>query len=242
MAKVLTPTDDPYDFVVRERPRDGGGRDGGGPPDLVEDAYRHARLFLDLDFPFSASGRAPFNVEGYFPEWVVERALAKMVKDGVIRGPSPVPRTKRGKGVLYHLCNESGKMVVMWAEGRWRILSSCWVTDLRFRAKRQYNLDRRIARRHLLPPGKSKTLMVKDYARSLRAADWDGLAYFPVKGKAMDELISWRERTRRTVPDVGPLTECPRCGVTVPGRKEDMRVLHPKGKCNLLIITRIMES
>jgi hypothetical protein len=249
MDKVVIPADDPYDFVVRSRSSPRGMDEPPSPADVVEEAYGRARMFLDLSHPFSSSGWAPTTVLDQIPRWVMERALSKLVKEGVLRGPETAPRKKEGKPAIYNVRNLERWDLVVWAEGAWRSLPSQWHTDFRRLAKAKDNRTRRCRgyrRGVMLPkpvlPGRSKTLMVKDYVRALPAVDWDGMAYFPVEGRAMDELLEWRERQRKTPREAGPSTECERCGLLIPGERQNMRVLHPRSQCNLLIITRVMGS
>lgn len=238
--------------------------------DRTEEAYRFVRLHLDFDHPFTILSFSNLTLS-YFPTWAVERALAKMVKDGVLKGPLPVARVKGGEAVWYRTMigsQETGWLT--WAEGHWRK----WHTNLQRkwlirRAKEVRNDVARAARPRSVydpktkswsqpersrPPSTSKTASLREFIRSMPTVHWDGTAYHPVAGKAMDELLAWREAQpkeefvrpqeyksrpsgRRT-----KMTKCRKCGNVFFGSFGQMKKTHKPAQCNLLIVTRIMES
>ncbi len=261
---------DHYEFEPRQRAKT--RRKDKTPPkvhDRTEEAYEFIRLRLDLDYPFTVMSYANLTLS-YFPRWAVERALAKMVKDGVLRGPVPVPKTKKGEALWYRTmtgARESGWLT--WAEGQWRKwhtnLSRKWLIR---KAKEARSRAAQAARPRKTwdpkggwrerdgsaGPTTSRTASIREFMRAMPAVHWDGTAYYPVAGKAMDELMAWRasqptEEIERSSPyQARPSgrrvkrTRCRRCGNIFYGSFGYMKRVHKPAQCNLLIVTRVMEE
>lgn len=264
-------TADHYDFEPRERAK--RRRKGKAPPaihDRTEEAYRYVRLHLGLDYPFTFLSYSNLSLS-YFPTWAIERALAKLVKDGVLRGPLPVAKTKKGEALWYKMAigdKETGW--ITWAEGQWRK----WHTNLQRiwlirRAKAARNDAANAARPPPLfdwatktykhrersrPPTTSKTASLREFMRAMPTVQWDGMAYHPVAGRAMDELLAWREAQpagefQRVEPYKArpssrkvKQTKCRKCGNVFYGSFGYVKRTHRPAQCNLLIVTRIMET
>lgn len=93
-------------------------------------------------------------------------------------------------------------------------------------------------------PTSSLTALTKEYLRRLPAVSWDGIAYVPVPGPAMEAMFAWRrarveEMNSRAVSE---RTECPRCGMSFPVPKKNLRSSHHPNQCRVMLVTRIMET
>lgn len=262
---------DLYELEPGERAK--ARRKGRTPPrvhDRTEEAYDYIRRRLDLGYPFTITPYSNIALSR-FPSWAVNRALAKMVKDGVLKGPIPVPKTKKGEIVWYRMMigdMESGW--IMWAEGHWR---KWHMNDKREwlirRAKQMKNAMVRMANpspgwdwktKAFRPlekkrsPSTSKTASLREFIRSIPSVRWDGMAYYPVAGEAMEELKAWRKslpaddggqptpyKSRPSGRRVKQ-TRCRRCGNVFYCSFGYMKKIHKPEQCSLLVVTRIMES
>jgi len=237
------------------------------------------RIHMDFDHPFTFISYANLTLS-YFPDWAVRRALAKLVKDGVLMGPVPVPKTRKGEAVWYRCvigARESGWLT--WAEGHWRRwhtnLSQRWLVRM---AKRERNEAARRARPRMVadtarwdrkkhprmppmktvpgsrPPSTSKTASLREFMRAMPTVQWDGMAYYPLAGAPMDELLAWRSSLPRAEVDQPPSyrtrpssrkpksAKCPRCGNVFQCSVGRLKIVHRKAECNVLIVTRVMEE
>ncbi len=279
---------DPDEFEPRERPRGRSTTVGASREKQVVLAYDFVRARLDLERPFMPV-RQPGLGSPDHPDWAVERAISRLLKEGVIRGPAPVPKTKNGQYVFYRYDKHGSRRrhnpmtSVVWAEGAWR--SAYWALSPSMIITRA-NSARNTARRHnrevprenafqiqqtrsnsifhgINPsrhramevpiPSRSLTARVREYLRSLPVVDWDGMAYFPVPGPAMDAVLAWRSslpvaeavRDPRGGPgatkDDGPVGKtCWRCGAFLQLAYWRNRRNHALKECNLALASRIM--
>jgi hypothetical protein len=94
-------------------------------------------------------------------------------------------------------------------------------------------------------PSMSQIARVREYFRSIAPVDWDGMAYLPVPGPALDAVIAWKAslprppRPTRERP-VREVRTCRRCGGAFPRSHWIKRRAHSIDECNVLIVTRVM--
>jgi hypothetical protein len=272
---------DPDDYEPAGRSRRGRTEAGASRKKQVDEADIFVRMTLNLRGPIVPADRAGLG-SATFPDWAVRRAVMRLVKEGVLRGPAPAPKTAGGKPVWYHYISRYGDSVV-WAEGAWRRTYFHFPSDRSIRAVA--NEPRKTARKnnreapsenawqtrqtraagvfHGVHPSRNRKLerpmpsmsmraRVREFFRRLPAVDWDGMAYFPVPGPALDAVLAWRgsrstaggtERppAKLELPEEERKT-CRRCGASFPKRWWHGKRNHELKECNLLLAKRIMEE
>lgn len=92
---------------------------------------------------------------------------------------------------------------------------------------------------------------ISQFFRSIKAVDWDGMAYVPVPGPALDAVLAWRASlpVAAAVPRPEERKEkaeerktCRRCGVSFPLLFWKHKRSHALTECNLFLATRVMEE
>jgi hypothetical protein len=254
---------DPDEYEPRGRARSSVSRPGRSKRKQVDFAYDFARMHVDLD-RMTVPGRISSLGGGYFPPWAMRRAYMALVKEGILRGPEPVPKRKEREPIWYHLHvggRESSEWVA-WAEGAWRsnpsYLSHKYLrrranrmkADIR-RSNKRLDRDLRVAkevkvRAKFLPvqkpvPLESQRARVERFYRSLEKVEWDGMVFFPVPGPAMDALKAWRDEQHASArAHAEERRECPRCGGSFLRASWVGKKAHSLDECNFLVVTRIM--
>ncbi len=97
-------------------------------------------------------------------------------------------------------------------------------------------------------PSMSMKAAIRQYFRGLRTVDWDGMAYVPVPGPALDAVLAWRKSLPAVeavrAPEIKAAEEkrksCYRCGVSFPLGFWRNKRGHALKECNVLLMTRIM--
>ncbi len=264
---------DPYSFEIPERKKRVRSRKKDEPHSLVKAAYNYLRRCGRLHAPIASISVQDTVFE--CPEWAIRRALTLLVKDGILRGPEPVQKEDSlgrpvafdlGASASVHISSwHSSTHSVIWIEGEWRECHYYSYEGLLRRAKaaeslsrgvrkaavrKQAGRERRRSRFRVMEvpdTGKSRTGILREYARTLKPVRWDGMAFFPVPGPAFDELMRWRDsfpsqeeedEARRKRENV----KCARCGVMVPRNKDARRRYHSRQQCNVIVVEKVMSA
>ncbi len=244
----------------------------------AEAAYEFVRLFVDLESPTAPVDQPGFG-SPYHAPWAVRRAFLRLASEGVLRVGELPKRDARGRMVWHSFTPGRGSKAgnsVVWAEGAWRLTYfSMSPRAVMLRA----NKPRRVARHNnrsatasgqsthgarkrgrikvLETPGPSSSMRsrISQFFRGIESVDWDGTAYIPVPGPALEAVRAWRaslianQEDEPVAPARPPAKEhddgmktCRKCGALFsPALRRNHRS-HSLKECMVWLAAKVMEE